>query len=455
MYFIHHPYEKGETIAAIATPIGEGGIAVIRISGSQSIEVAEKIYSGPLKEYQSHVLHFGNIHDLRGNKIDEVLIVVMKAPRSYTGEDTVEIHCHGGSLITKRVLQAVLSAGARAALPGEFTFTAYMNGKIGLTEAEAVQSLIGARNEIALNIASAQLEGVLSKKIQGFQNQLIDIAANLEAWVDFPEEGLEFVPFDALISKLQETYRQIEHLAETFHEGRIIHEGLRLCLLGAPNVGKSSLMNALLGSDRSIVTDIPGTTRDILEADLRIGNLHFKLIDTAGLRETQEIVEREGVRRSYQAQQQADLTLLVLDSSLGIQPIDQEILNNCSLDKLVIIWNKIDLNSSYIPPQDSIPISAKQDLGIQKLKEAILQKIWKDGPPSKEEVIITNARHHQALKKALNALNLVIQGLCSRISPELISLELRQVLKDLGTIIGLDIAEDILTAIFSKFCIGK
>lgn len=450
-HFIHRPYMQGETIAAVATPPGEGGVAIVRISGIEAVEVAAKIFSGPVRSYKSHTLHFGKILDAAGGVVDEVLLVVMRAPHSYTGEETVEIHCHGGSLITRRVLQAVLEAGAKAALPGEFTFKAYMSGKLDLTQAEAVQTVIGAKNELALKAAEEQLQGALSKKVQQFQKELLDIAAILEAWVDFPEEGLEFASMEEVVAALGRVRDQIQTLSSTFEDGKILHEGLTLCLSGAPNVGKSSLMNALLGKDRAIVTEIAGTTRDLLEADLKIGGLHFKLLDTAGIRKTEEVVEKEGIRRSLKAQEEADVVLLVLDATSGFTQADLDFLS----PKTITVWNKIDLPSTHTPPKGSIAVSAKQGEGLAALKEAIQSLIWKKGHPSKEEVVITHIRHFQALASAAQNVSHVIQGLQTDISPEFLSADIRAALKDLGTIIGQDISEEILSAIFSKFCVGK
>jgi tRNA modification GTPase len=446
---------KGETIAAVATPPGEGGIAVIRISGDHAIDVAAKVYSGPIRTYQSHTLHFGRIVDEVGNTVDEVLIVVMLAPRSYTGENTVEIQCHGGSLITRRVLETVLKAGARAARPGEFTFKAYMNGKLDLAQAEAVQELIGAKNQLALQAAEKQLQGALSKKISSFQKELVDIAAILEAWVDFPEEGLEFASLEEVVTILEETKKKMEDLSHTFHDGKIVHEGLSLCLIGSPNVGKSSLMNALLGKERAIVTDIPGTTRDLLEADMRLSGLHFRLLDTAGIRDTVEIVEQEGIRRSKQAMQEADLILLVLDSERGISPDDHKLIQEAPSQKTLLIWNKVDLPSSSSKPEQAVSISAKLGTGFNDLYAAIDRLIWRKGPPAKDEVVITNLRHYQALNGAITSLNTLISGLKTGISPEFLASDMRKTLTDLGLIIGTDITEEILSAIFSKFCVGK
>jgi tRNA modification GTPase len=454
-HFVHRPYIKGETIAAVATPPGEGGVAIVRIAGDQAVEVVSKIFTGPVHSYKNHTLHFGKVVNPAGDIVDEVLLVVMRAPHSYTGEETVEIHCHGGSLITRHVLQTVLDAGAKAALPGEFTFKAYMNGKIDLAQAEAVQTVIAAKNDLALKAAESQLQGALSKKVQQFQKELLDITAILEAWVDFPEEGLEFASMEEVIASLTQTKTKMETLSQTFDDGKMLHEGLTLCLSGAPNVGKSSLMNALLGKDRAIVTEIAGTTRDLLEADVKIGGLHFKLLDTAGIRAAEEMVEQEGIRRSLKALSEADLILMVLDGARGIQQEDQEILAQVPTDKTVVIWNKVDLLSEHKKPEGAIAISAKEKTGLDTLKAAIEAVVWKKGMPSKEEVMITHVRHFQALTSAACHITQVIHGLKNDISPEFLAADMRAALKDLGTIIGQDISEEILSAIFSKFCVGK
>jgi tRNA modification GTPase len=458
MEFVHRTYQPGETIAAIATPPGEGGVAIIRISGTDAISVAEKVFSGPVRSYNTHTAHYGKILDSDGNAVDEVLVLVMLAPKSYTGEDTVEIHCHGGSLISRCVLDTILKAGARAAQPGEFTFKAFINGKLDLAQAEAVQELISAKNDLAMQMAEQQLQGKISKSILAFQKKLVDIAAILEAWVDFPEEDLEFATMDEVINALMEILQQMQHLAATFHDGKIVSHGITLCLAGPPNVGKSSLMNALLGKERAIVTPIPGTTRDLLEEDMKLGRLHFQLIDTAGIRDTQEIVEREGIRRSKEAMQHADLILLVLDAARGICPQSEVLLSETPKEKTLLIWNKIDLPNAAPSPVDfpnSVHVSAKEGIGLDELRLLIDHLVWDNGPPAKDEVIITSLRHHQALTHAIFALQTLIGGLRTGISPEFVSADMRNVLSELGTIIGTNITEDILSAIFSKFCIGK
>lgn len=458
MDFVHRPYQPGETIAAIATPPGEGGIAVIRISGHEALSITQKIFSGSVRNYKTHTAHFGKILDAEGKLVDEGLILVMHGPKSYTGEDTVEIQCHGGSLVTRRVLETVLRAGARAAQPGEFTFKAFMNGKLDLAQAEAVQELIHARNEFALSAAEQHLQGALSKQISAFQKELVDIAAILEAWVDFPEEGLEFASLEEVIAILEQTRDKMQKLANSFHDGKIIHEGLSLCLAGPPNVGKSSLMNALLGKERAIVTDIPGTTRDILEEEMRLGGLHFRLVDTAGIRETDEIIEQEGIRRTRRAMKAADLILLVLDLSRPLTETDHALLSSAPSEKTVLVWNKCDLPHVELPKlplEHTVKISAKTGEGLDQLRDAIHHVIWLKGPPSKEELLITNLRHQQALLGAIDSCNQLIRGLQENVSPEFLSSDMRKILSELGTILGTNITEDILSAIFSKFCIGK
>lgn len=451
---------KERTIAAIATPIGEGGVAIIRISGKEALFIADQVFSGPVHTYQTHTAHLGKIVSKDGSVIDQALLLVMRSPRSYTGEDTVEIHCHGGSFIAKKVLECVIEAGAESAHPGEFTQKAFLNGKIDLAQAEAVQQLIGAKNALALQIAEQQLEGKLSKTIASFQKELVDIAAILEAWVDFPEEDLEFASMDEVINHLLQLKEKMQQLSSTFHEGKMIHEGIALCLIGLPNVGKSSLMNALLGKERAIVTEIAGTTRDLLEESLRLGNLHFSITDTAGIRQTEEIIEKEGIRRSKKAMEYADLILLILDATEPISLETQELINSAPKDKTLFVYNKIDLKKEkelfYEDAVDqTVFISAKQGWGLEELKKKIETTIYKKGLPSKEEVLITNARHHEALQLAIQGLGTLIENLKTQVSAEFVSSDMRFTLDALGRIIGMNITEEILSAIFSKFCIGK
>src|SRR3990167_9170965 len=325
--------QNNDPIAAIATPPGVGAIAVIRLSGPGAIAIADAVFSKKISTCQTHTAHYGKVLNSERKAIDHVLLLVMKAPRSYTGEDTIEISCHGGSLIAQKILSRLYEAGARPASPGEFSLRAFLNGKIDLAQAEAVQTLIAAKNEQAMQQAERQLEGVLSQTIASFQKELTEVAAILEASVDFPEEGLHFSEKEEIEAMLKTSLQKMVKLQKTFSEGKVLQEGITLCLIGAPNVGKSSLMNALLGYNRAIVTDIAGTTRDLLQEDLRFGGLHFHLTDTAGIRTTEEVIEKEGIRRSTKAMEEADLILIVLDASRPLSSSDCELLKIAPLEK--------------------------------------------------------------------------------------------------------------------------
>lgn len=458
MDYVHQPYQPGETIAAIATPPGEGGVAIIRIAGSEALAVADAVFSGKVYSYQTHTVHFGRILDAAGNHIDDVLLIPFLGTRSFTGEDTVEIHCHGGSLVARRVLDVVLQAGARAARAGEFTFKAFINGKIDLAQAEAIQELICAKNERAVDAAGSQLQGALSGKISCFQKELTHIGAILEAWVDFPEEGLEFASMEEVCAQLLAVSQQMEKLLSTFHDGRIVHEGIALCLIGTPNVGKSSLMNALLGKERAIVSHIPGTTRDVVEDYWRLNGLNFKLIDTAGIRHANDIIELEGIRRTKEAMTAADLILLILDVTRPLNEEEQQLLKALPPHKAIVVWNKVDLKHQAIEALDFphvVFLSAMQKQGIEELQHKIDEVVWQQGPPAREEVLITNVRHKEALSQAHAALARVMHGLECGVSPEFISSDMRESLRELGKIIGQDVTEELLSAIFSQFCIGK
>lgn len=444
------------TIAAISTAPGEGAVAMIRISGPNAIAIAQKIFTGPVTTFASHTAHYGNIVDENGANLDAVLLLVMKNPRSYTGEDSVEIFCHGGSFLTKKVLERVYQAGATPAKPGEFSLRAYLNGKLDLAQAEAVQLLIHAKSELAMNAAKQQLEGTLSRKVSAFQQELLSIAAIVEASIDFPEDDLAFATTEELLAQFSHLYAQMEKLHKTFHQGKLIHTGIRLCLLGSPNVGKSSLMNALLGKERAIVTPIAGTTRDFLEEDLRLGPWHFRLMDTAGIRKTDELIEKEGIARSKRAMQEADLVLLVLDSSKPLEETDFELLQTVPEKKTIVVWNKMDIGTQVaFPWHTAVNISAKQGLGLDLLQQAIETILWTQGPPSKEEIVLSELRHFTALQEAMGHCKTAWEGLASGRSPELITSDLRASLIALGAIIGMNVTEDLLSAIFSKFCLGK
>jgi tRNA modification GTPase len=450
-------YQLKDTIAAIATPPGEGGVAIIRISGADAILVGSRVFAGPVENYATHTAHYGRIVDAAGAAIDDALLLVMRDSRSFTGEPTVELQCHGGVLIARRVLERVVEAGARLARPGEFTYRAYLNGKLDLAQAEAVQALIAAKSDKALDAAHQQLQGRLSEQIRSFQTRLIEIAAILEAWVDFPEEGLEFTSFPELLHDLGKIKSEMAALAASFHQGRILREGISLCLAGTPNVGKSSLMNALLDVERAIVTAIPGTTRDFLEEPLRLGGLHFRLIDTAGVRSSDDPIEQEGIRRSSQAMEGADVVLLILDASRPLGADDHLLLKGASKERTLIVWNKIDLAEPEggVGFPHEVTISATTRLGLDELRSAIEGLACRQSGSSREEVVLTHARHKEALDLAIAACERLEEGLRGALSPEFLCLEVRDGLTALGGIIGQDVTEEILSAIFARFCLGK
>lgn len=459
MHFVHDlDALSNDTIAAVATPPGDGGVAIIRISGKTSLNVIQTLIDRTVASLKSHHAHYTKLHH-NGLLLDEVLLLLMRAPKSYTGEDVVEIHCHGGRLITRRILEAVFQAGSRPARPGEFTFRAFMNGKMDLAQAEAVQSLIGAKNMHALDAAQQHLEGRLSQQISLLQKELTDITAIIEAWIDFPEEGLEFASKEELLEGLQKIQNSLKRLIASYHNGRIVSDGIALCLAGSPNVGKSSLMNALLDKERAIVSAIAGTTRDLLEDHLIFNGLNLRLLDTAGIREEgAEEIEQEGIRRSLKAISDADIVLWVTEAGRPLSKKEQEMFSLLPKEKTLIVVNKIDLPHTPVKHPHNLPlieISAKEKRGIDSLLKAVEEIIWEKGPPARDEVMITSLRHKEALNHAEEYLEVVIQALNADLSPELIAHDLRCALRELGKIIGTDITDDIVTAIFAKFCIGK
>lgn len=444
-----------ETIAAIATPPGEGALAVIRLSGAQALEVADMVFRGkaiPSEAEERRVL-FGRIIDDGGHILDEVLLTIYRNPRSYTGEDLVEISGHGGPVVSSRVLAAVLAAGARMARPGEFTERAFLNGKIDLTRAEAVMDLIGAQTERAAKAAAGQLEGRLGAVINALRAEILEAVAHLEAFIDFPEEGIDPESGEALRRRMESVESRLEGLLASANEGRLLREGITLALCGAPNAGKSSLLNRLLGFDRAIVSETAGTTRDTIEERASLGGYPFRMIDTAGLRETDDPVEREGVERARRAAGDADLRIHLVDASAQRGPVEP-----LFPDELVVL-NKIDLLSdrSVLPTVSSrIPISCRTGEGIEELVAAILTKVTgRNAGEAAPDITAINTRHRACLCKAQGHLGAAIALLESGEPPELVAVELRSALGDVGEIVGEAGTEEILGKIFSSFCIGK
>lgn len=447
-----------DTIAAIATPPGEGGIAIIRLSGNKAISIASQIFSKRIDSFPSHTLHYGKFLNNARQVIDTGLIAIMHSPNSYTGEDVIELHCHGNMIIAETILMRAIELGARLAHPGEFTFRAFTNGKMDLAQAESVQSVISAKSALALQTAQMQLQGHLSSHINTLKQGLLQMTAHIEAWIDYPDENLDPLTLQSMQTTITNIQNKIEHLIERFNDGDKLFTGYRICLVGSPNVGKSSLMNALLKKDRVIVTDIPGTTRDLIEEDFMLGSLYCKLIDTAGLRDTEDTIEKAGIIKTKEVLFHADLILFLLDASREVSEEEKEILSQLPISSTLIIWNKIDLVDPSITspdmPDGIIPISAMQGLHIDTLQTAIQKKLQKN-LPAKDEIVITKKRHLHALLKVADALKRVQTSLSASKSPELIASDLRESLEHLNTFSGGNVSEEILESIFSTFCVGK
>jgi tRNA modification GTPase len=454
-----------DTIAAISTAIGYGSIGIVRISGDRAIEIGDILFRSPsgktLIDSPSHRIHYGIVVDPETNEyIDEVLIVVMKSPRSYTREDVVEINCHGGPVSLQRILKTVIDTGARTAEPGEFTKRAFLNGRIDLSQAEAVLDIINARTELAQKAAREQLEGRLSQVIERLREELITIAAHIEAYIDFPEEDIDFSAYEEIQKKAQEITEQIQCLIDNAQEGRIIREGIKTAIIGRPNVGKSSLLNILSGQDRAIVTDIPGTTRDVIEECINIQGIPFCIIDTAGIRHSSCIIESEGINRSRKAMDEADLVLLILDSSMPLDHDDKDLLGLSAHKKVIVVLNKIDLTQALdhdeIPSEQYIvvSVSATKGTGLKSLHEEMIKSVLKE-KINRDHMLVTNVRHVKALERTQAALERFMTSFKDNSPTEFLALELREALDALGEILGPTTPEDILDRIFSTFCIGK
>ena len=463
-----------DTIAAIATPPGEGGISVIRISGEAAFTIADRGFKGGVMvgRVSSHTAHYGSFVDSGGEPIDNVVALVFRKPQSYTGEDTVELSCHGGLHVTRKILEAIIGYGARAAQPGEFTKRAFLNGRMDLAQAEAVGDLIHARSERARQSSLAQLNGQLSAKLAALRDQLIRSIGLLELELDFAEDGYEFAEKQKIAELIRGSIAEIESLLSTYRVGRVYREGVRVVLAGAPNVGKSSLLNALLKEDRAIVTDIPGTTRDIIEESASFEGLLFRITDTAGLRITSDPIELEGVRRAEEKLLRCDILVLIIDCARPPNDIEAAWLRRVSNavkenggERLVAI-NKIDLGDTDIDQFDNIKeilsthkvlkVSAKTLTGLESMKETLVSTALGGGLSTTESaVVITSARHYSALRRCHQSLELALESITTERSGEFIVVDLRAALDAVGEIVGTVTTDDILNSIFSTFCIGK
>ena len=448
-----------DTIAAIATPLGEGGIGIVRISGPRSLEIADKLFKGKTKPSTSptYTIHYGHIIH-QGEILDEVILTVMRKPKSYTREDVVEINSHGGIIPLRKILEAVLESGARIAKPGEFTMRAFLNGRIDLAQAEAVLDIVRAKSELALKIASSQLEGTLSRSIRKIEKSLIHLIGSLEASLDFPEEDIEIISSRKILREIRRIKNAITSLLKREKTGRIIREGALVSIVGKPNVGKSTLLNQLLGRERAIVTEVPGTTRDALEEWITLDGIPFRLVDTAGIREVKEVVEKEGVKRTERYLESADIVLAVLDISRPLNEEDNKVLEKSKNKNRLLVINKIDLPEKWSPsslPFDKVEISALHGRGIEELKKRMKDKILQGEIIQGEGVLVTNLRHIELLKKALESVRRAEESAKSGLSEEFISGDLRSALSSLKSLLGEEVGEEVLDNIFSRFCIGK
>ena len=470
---------KNDTIAAIATALSDSGIGIVRISGDDAIYIVDSIFRSPsgkriMMKVQSHTVHYGYIVDDKENIIDEVMVVVMKAPKSYTTEDTVEINCHGGVLVVQKVLESVLRSGARMAEPGEFTKRAFLNGRIDLSRAEAVIDVIHSQNEYALSSSVSQLKGRLSDKINKLREDILYQIAFIESALDDPEHiSLEGYP-GQLAAKITVFQQEIAKLLATADNGRLIKEGISTVIVGKPNAGKSSLLNMLLGEDRAIVTEIAGTTRDALHESINLHGISLNMIDTAGIHDTQDVVEKIGVERAKKYAAEADLILYVVDASEDLDEDDQEIISLLNGKKAIILLNKSDLENKItedilkeklagikdntedikILRTSTIDPSADNS-GMEELEETIRKMFFVGELKYNNELVVTNLRHKEALQDALNSLKLVEKSIEDGMPEDFYSIDLTSAYASLGKIIGEEVDEDVVNEIFSKFCMGK
>jgi tRNA modification GTPase len=459
-----------DTIAAISTPLGEGGIGIVRLSGKNALPIAEKLFHSPknksLRNAKSHSVIYGFIKDPTADiVIDEILAMVMRSPYSYTREDVVEIHCHGGMVPLRKSLELVLKHGARLADPGEFTKRAFMNGRLDLSQAEAVLDLVKSKTDESRRIAMEQLQGGLSEKITTLRDRLTGLCVNIEAYIDFPEDEIEKASKKTMLQSMKDIGSDLELLLKTYDEARFFREGLSTAIVGRPNVGKSSLLNALVKKDRAIVTEFPGTTRDIIEEYLNINGLPLRIMDTAGIRDVQDAAEKEGVKRSLRSIEHADLVIAIFDRNEPLKDEDVEVLNKIKNKNAIIVLNKCDLPFvvdedvlvSHVTPYNApvLHISATRGDGLEGLKDSIVESCLKDWKEERDGIVISNLRHKIALEHATISLERARQALTDDQPLEILALELRDALDRLGEIVGSVTTEDILNMIFNEFCIGK
>lgn len=458
---------RTDTIAAIATAMTSAGIGIVRISGEEAVSITDKIFKKKggktLAECETHTIHYGHIYD--GEEvIDEVMVLLMRGPRTYTREDTVEIDCHGGVYVMKRILETVIKYGARPAEPGEFTKRAFLNGRIDLSQAESVIDVINAKNDFALKSSMKQLSGSLSNAVKEIRGEILHEIAFIESALDDPEHiSLEGYP-EELKSIVEVSGKKVEKLLATSDNGRILKEGISTVIVGKPNAGKSSLLNTLVGEERAIVTNIAGTTRDVLEEQINLNGIVLNIIDTAGIRETDDIVEKIGVDKAKKYLADADLVIYVVDTSTKLDDNDYEIMELLKGRQAIVLMNKSDLNAlttvddvrTHVDKDcNIISISAKEQTGIDELAETVSRMFFSGEVTFNDEVYITNIRHKTALQEALSSLHLVVQSIEGGMPEDFYSIDLMNAYEELGSIIGEAVEDDLVNEIFSKFCMGK
>lgn len=456
---------KTDTIAAIATAMSNSGIGIVRISGSEALSIVDQIFvmknKKRLSEMPTHTIHYGHIYDGK-ELIDEVMVLLMKGPKSYTKEDTIEIDCHGGVYVVNRVLETVLKYGARPAEPGEFTKRAFLNGRIDLSQAESVIDIIHSKNEFALKSSLSQLSGAVSEKIKEVRGEILHEIAFIESALDDPEHVSIDGYGERLSEIINEVISKIEVLLKNSENGKLLKEGITTVIVGKPNAGKSSLLNTLVGEERAIVTDIAGTTRDVLEEQINLNGIILNVIDTAGIRETEDIVEKIGVDRAKKYLNNADLVIYVVDTSTALDENDFEIMEMLKDRQTIILLNKSDLkplttSSDIVKYVDKkmIQISAKEQLGIDELENTIKEMFFQGEVSFNDEVYITNIRHKNSLQESLKSLHLVLKSIEDEMPEDFYSIDLMNAYEELGTIIGEAVEDDLVNEIFSKFCTGK
>ncbi|WP_175074055.1 tRNA uridine-5-carboxymethylaminomethyl(34) synthesis GTPase MnmE [Terribacillus sp. AE2B 122] len=457
---------QNDTIAAISTPVGEGAIAIVRLSGAEAVEIAASLFDGKkLTDVPSHTIHYGKLIDpATGEVAEEVMVSVMKAPKTFTREDVVEINCHGGLVSVNRVLELALQEGARLAEPGEFTKRAFLNGRIDLSQAEAVMDLIRAKTDRAMNVALNQMEGRLSRLIQKLRQELLETVAHVEVNIDYPEyDDVEEMSHNMMIEKTQYVYEEIEMLLEMAKQGKILREGLATAIIGRPNVGKSSLMNALVHENKAIVTEIAGTTRDIIEEYVNVRGVPLKLVDTAGIRETEDIVERIGVERSRQVLKQSDLILLVLNYGEALSDEDRQLFEAVAGLDVIVIVNKTDLSQQIdleevhklAGGRPVITTALIEEKGIDELELAIKDTFFAGEIDGGDLSYISNVRHIQLLKQSLSSLREAMNGIEMQMPMDIVQIDVTRTWELLGEIIGDTVHESLIDQLFSQFCLGK